>query len=111
MLKFLIASLVFSVTSSSFADTATTFGDLLYMPNSSEYLFDNKTVMTYADYNINRANTSGGATVDVYQNQRRLSKMDQKLHYSINDYMQVGVGLGFAFIDHIYNDIKSGPSG
>jgi hypothetical protein len=111
MLKFLITSLAFSAIAPSFADTATTFGDLLYMPNSSEYLFDNKTVMTYADYNINRANTSGGPTVDVYQNQRRLSKMDQKLNYSINDYMQFGVGLGFAFIDHNYNDVKSGPNG
>lgn len=102
--------LVLAASAPMFADTGTTFGDLMYMPNSSEFLFDNKSYSANGKYSIDRANGSGTAT-DVYKNERKIGKMNQKLSYSISDYLLVGAGLGFAFQDRNFNDQKRGPNG
>lgn len=111
MLKFLVVAFVLSLASPLLADTGTTFGDLFYLPNSSEYLFDNKTTMGRGEFTVNRINSTTGAMTDTFKNKRKLVKMDQKLAYSATDYFQMGMGIGFVFRDHLENISRQGPNG
>lgn len=110
MLKILVSMLVFASASLVSADTGTTFGDLFYMPNSSEYLFSAKTSLSKGEFKGHRSNGAGAAG-DEFTYKKKVTRTDGKLAYSVNDYMQVGVGIDFVYRDHLETVDRRGPTG
>lgn len=100
-MKMFVTLVLVMLMSSVNADTGTTFGDLLYLPNQGEKLFINSSRWVDQDYSGTKFNGSNSKT-HTFEKEKKTIAMDQKLSYSFMDQLLIGAGVEVAFVDTLF---------
>lgn len=105
-MKFLVTALLLISSSAIYAQNGSSLGDLLYLQNKGEVVYNNDTTVGYGKYEIGRFQSTGTKLQNLEKKTEKIL-MNQTVSYGFSDHFQTGLGVELAFRDSAKNTSRT----
>lgn len=109
-MKFLVIALILISATTTYAQNGSSLGELLYLQNKGEMVYNNDTTFSYGKHEIGRF-TPTGTKLQILKNETEKVMMNQTFSYGLSDRLNVGVAVAVAFRDtnhNVMNNLNNG---
>lgn len=109
-MKFLVTTLLLITATATWAQNGSSLGDLLYLQNKGEIIYNNDTTLSYGKYDVSRFDTNGTKLQNLEKKTEKVL-MNQTFSYGLSDRLNAGLGVEVAFRDNTKNTMRAYNNG